>query len=148
MKLTIWQGSSVPPSLLRLTSPEALAALHNLPTTNHVLYCELSGAPTTDYEGDDIEDAEPVFSDIVDNDSDIPVDVVLDHVLSGGCDIKDGFAVALSGEISQLGSSKDADAEDDVTELTKVSVVKSLGCGHQRKTAPKRLGNIGAWEAH
>ncbi|KAJ6549874.1 hypothetical protein B0H19DRAFT_1159936 [Mycena capillaripes] len=118
-----------------LTSPEALAGLRELRTTNPALHAALTHEQPAD-DGDDGDDPYPGV-DVYD-DCDIPLEVVLGHLSSGGSGIADNFAVGDDGGITRSGNAEASDAEDE-------PVV--LGRGQRKKTVARRYqGPI--WEEH
>ncbi|KAJ6529677.1 hypothetical protein B0H19DRAFT_1082786 [Mycena capillaripes] len=119
-----------------LTSPEALAALRELRTTNPALHAALAQEqPPTD-DGDDGDDPYP-DADVYD-DCDIPLEVVSEHLSSGGAGVADNFAVSDDGGITRSGNAEASDAEEE-------PVV--LGRGQRRKIVARRYqGPI--WEEH
>ncbi|KAJ6530632.1 hypothetical protein B0H19DRAFT_1082364 [Mycena capillaripes] len=99
-----------------LPSPEALAGLRDLRTTNPALHAALSQTTETDPtseapdngEGDDPYQVVDVYDDC-----DIPLAVVSDHLLSGGSSIANNSAVVQNGGIVQLGEAEISDAEEE-----------------------------------
>ena len=79
------------------------------------------------------------------DDSDVPLDVVSDHLLSGGSAVATNFAVAEDGGISRSGSAEASEDEDeDEGEDGEPPV---LGRG-QRKRIPVRRYQGPVWEEH
>ncbi|KAJ6561308.1 hypothetical protein B0H10DRAFT_2041511 [Mycena sp. CBHHK59/15] len=130
-----------------LTSPEALAGLRELRTTNPALHAALTQTtgtdptPTDNDNGDDDEDPYP-DPDVYD-DCDIPLNVVSDHLLSGGSSIAANFAVDENGGIARSGNAETSDAEAE--ESDEALVV--LGRGQRRKIVARRYQGP-AWEEH
>ena len=123
-----------------LTSAEALTALRELLRTNPALHKEFTGEEKvmTIDEGDELE-----FSEDCDHDdeSDIPIDVVVNHVLSEGSTPIAGFVVDDEGGLTRTGSAEDSDVEEngelDNKVDVEVPVVIQLGRGHRIKRSPK-----------
>ena len=122
-----------------LTSADALAALRNLPISNPTLYKQFTGETedTTTVELD-----EPAFfeNEEVDDDSDIPMDMILSHVMEEG--LGPGFEVNDEGRIERTGV-----AEDVETEIAAVAAPLILGRGKRTKTTSTRYSTL-AWEQH
>ncbi|KAJ7702622.1 hypothetical protein B0H16DRAFT_1748176 [Mycena metata] len=100
-----------------LTSPAALAALRDLPNTNPALYAEFMGtlAPVEDlFEENIFAPEEENFND----ESDVPVDVVIDHVINRGLsNLPPGFSVAEDGSVVRNGAAEDDELNIEVDDL-------------------------------
>jgi hypothetical protein len=93
-----------------LTSQAALAALRDLPNTNPALYLELSGSTKLPEEIDkgDLFSANDEAFDYNDE-SDVTVNVVVDHVMSGGVGAPAGFALTDDGSLIRNGAAEDSE---------------------------------------
>ncbi|KAJ7277021.1 hypothetical protein C8J57DRAFT_1223721 [Mycena rebaudengoi] len=105
--------------LASLTSPAALVALH-LPNTNPALHLELTGLVVSTLP--EIEDDEPFANneeDLTYNDeSDIPVEVVINHVKSRGAGaLPNGFAVTADGDLVRNGAAEDSELDVVIEDL-------------------------------
>jgi hypothetical protein len=90
---------------------------------------------------------EPAFSDVVEDSSDIPVNVVKDHIASGS--VVDGFCVAEDGSLLRTAAAEDVefDQEQDNANKSKVEPVEPavLGKGHRTKIKRRLHGGTDAW---
>jgi hypothetical protein len=126
-----------------LTSPEALAGLRELRTTNPTLHSALTQTNAADpIRADDVEQEVYLESNVYD-DCDIPLDVVSDHLLSGGSSIADNFVVGNDGGIARSGNAEASDAEADEPDDEPVV----LGRGQRKKIVAQRYQGL-AWEEH
>jgi hypothetical protein len=130
-----------------ITSTEALSALRNLHKTNPDLFEELS----RDSSANDTEPmtGEPAFSDIVEDASDIPVNIVKDHIASGSID--DGFRIAEDGSLLLTAAAEDVEFDQEQDDFNKSKVDSEpvvepvLGKGHRMKIKRKLHGGTDAW---
>jgi len=79
--------------------------------------------------------------------SDIPVDVIVSHIVSDGLVVIVGFGVDEHGSIVRTGAAEDSETVAD--ELVEGGVTKAthvLGHGHRIKAGPSKYG--AAWERH
>ncbi|KAJ7731757.1 hypothetical protein B0H16DRAFT_1733125 [Mycena metata] len=124
-----------------LTSPAALAVLRDLPNTNPALYAELMGnlAPAEDtFEENLFAPEEEDFND----ESDIPVDVVIDHVINRGLrNLPPGFAIAEDGSIIRNGAAEDDELNIEVDDLP-------LSLRRPKRTDKKNTRYGDDWEEH
>ncbi|KAJ7100367.1 hypothetical protein C8R44DRAFT_641928, partial [Mycena epipterygia] len=126
-----------------LTSPEALAGLRELRTTNPTLHAALTQTTVLDTIGaDDIEE-EPYLDSNVYDDCDIPLDVVAGLLSSGGTSIATNFTIDDNGGIARSGTAEASDADSDSDE----EEPSTLGRGQRRKIAARRYQGP-AWEGH
>lgn len=119
-----------------LTFPEALAGLRELRTTNPALHKALNSADPVQVTADSDKE---LYNDAQEDDCDVPLDVLSDHLLSGGSSVADNFVVGEDGGISRSGNADESEAEDECNEL--------LGRG-QRKRIPVWRYQGSAWEEH
>ena len=123
-----------------LTSADALTALRNLPRSNPALYKQFTG----EAEGTIMinEPEEQAFSEneVVEDDSDIPMDVILSHIMEE--DLGHGFEANDEGQIERTGI-----AEDVESEVAAVAALLILGHGKRTKTTSTRYNTL-AWEQH
>lgn len=122
-----------------LTSADALMALRNLPKSNPTLYKQFTG------EMDDTamtEPEEPAFfeNEVIDDDSDIPMDVILSHIMDEG--VGHGFEANDEGGIERIGVAEEVEAE-----IAVVAPPLILGRGKRTKTTSTRYSTL-AWEQH
>jgi hypothetical protein len=128
-----------------LTSAAALTALRELPNTNPALYHEITGSKTQESTGaeDDFskEEDEPI-----EYGSDIPVEVVVAQIVSGGSVATEGFKVDGDGSIVRTGVAEETDVVHDepLTSEHDSIIAVSLGRGHRVKVVSTRYG--AAWE--
>jgi hypothetical protein len=135
-----------------LTSPEALAALRDLPRSNPALYAELTSGDDEGILLSTIE--EPAFtSDSVEDESDIPVEVVVDHLASGSAELADGFRVEDGDVITRTSCLEDPnqDVEEEMDEPGTSALMASvppagLGRGHRVHKPSRRLRGLELWE--
>jgi hypothetical protein len=124
-----------------LTSPAALTALRRLTDTNTALYHEITGGNTVTKAA---KNEEPDFSedgDIqTDNGSDIPVDVIIAHIMSGGS-AAEGFKVNDEGSIMRTGVAEETNIDIELMG----DKDKPLGRGHRVKIGSKRY-KAAKWE--
>ncbi|KAH9971063.1 hypothetical protein BJV74DRAFT_889431 [Russula compacta] len=119
-----------------LTSLDALTALRNLPKSNPTLYKQFTGKcediPTADGE------EEPTFfeGEEIDDDSDIPMEVIRSQVMENG--LGQGFETNEEGQIERNGIAEDIEAK-----ITILAVLL-MGCGQRTKTASTWYTS--AWE--
>ncbi|KAJ7136231.1 hypothetical protein C8R46DRAFT_1047681 [Mycena filopes] len=122
-----------------LTSPEALALLRTLHTDHPALYEEFT-------QGRKAVDTNPVeedaYADPVDDDCDVPVKVLVEHIASAGAVVAETFAVAEDGGLVRAGNAEMSDAEEEDEVPAPV-----LGRGKRSKFANK-LYTGPAWEGH
>jgi hypothetical protein len=120
-----------------LTSTDALAALQDLPKSNPNLYKQFSGG-CKDKQPVDGEE-KPVFfeGEEIDDDSDIPMDVILSQVMEKG--LGQGFKTNEDGQIERTGIAEDIDAE-----IVAAAALLILGHGKCIKTASRWYTS--AWE--
>jgi len=122
-----------------LTSADALLALRNLPKSNPTLYKQFTGEAE---ETVTVEPDEPTFfeNEVIDDDSDIPMDVILSHIMDEG--VGRGFEANGEGNIERCGV-----AEDVETEIAAVAPPLILGRGKRTKTTSTRYSTL-VWEQH
>ncbi|KAJ7200610.1 hypothetical protein GGX14DRAFT_372060 [Mycena pura] len=125
-----------------LKSPAALAALRDLPKTDPALYAELTqtsepeAAPTEE----DLFDSDEEDNDFNDE-SDIPVDVVISHVMARVPNLPAGFALAEDGSIVRNGVAEDAELDIVVNDLP-------LSVRRTRRAAKPNRAYGNDWEEH
>jgi hypothetical protein len=121
-----------------LTSAAALTALQELPNTNPALYHEITSGKTQESTGAEDEPIE--------YGSDIPVEVVVAQIVSGGSVATEGFKVDGDGSIVRTGVAEETDVVHDepLTSERDSIVAVSLGRGHRVKVVSTRYG--AAWE--
>jgi hypothetical protein len=123
-----------------LTSVDVLTALRNLPKSNPALYKQFTGETEGTMTVNEPE--EPAFfeNEVIDDDSDIPMDVILSHIMEEG--IGHGFEAKDDGQIERTGI-----AEDVESEIAAVAAPLILGRGKRTKTTSTRYSTL-AWEQH
>lgn len=126
-----------------LTSADALTALRNLPKSNPTLYAQLTGQVEDTVAADN--DEEPAFfeSGVADDDSDIPMDVIVSHTMEEG--LGHGFEMSEEGGIKRTGIAESG--EDIEVEGLEATAPLTLGRGKRAKTASTRYSTQ-AWEQH
>ena len=124
-----------------LTSPEALAALRELPKSNPALYREFVGLDEPVEEP--VGESEDEFSDDVEDASDIPVDVVSTLVTSGSTHLEEGFRIDDEGCVVRVAEVEDAEAGEEA-----VAEPEPVGRGHRKKKATVPWGGVAVWERH
>jgi hypothetical protein len=95
-----------------------------------------------DDEESDIEviaDEELDFTEQIEDDSDIPVEILAGHITSGLETIKDGFELDSDGSVVRKSAIEDADLEVEEEDVV-------LGRGRRNKKVPKRFGGVGVWD--
>src|SRR5215471_18894397 len=112
-----------------LTSGEALNALRQLPKTNPSLYKQFTGECEDKANLED--ETEPEFSadDDTNDDSDIPIDVIVSQIAEG--EIGPGFEASADGRIERTGLAEDVDVEIPVAVTMDESLI--LGRGKREK---------------
>jgi hypothetical protein len=94
-----------------LTSPAALTALRQLANTNTTLYHEITGGNTMTEAAKNEEPDFPEDGDIqTDDGSDIPVDIIITHIMSGGSPAE-GFKVNDEGSIMRTGIAEETNID-------------------------------------
>jgi hypothetical protein len=124
-----------------LTSPEALAGLRELRTTNPALHAALTQTDTIAADGNDDGEEDPYSGPDVYDDCDIPLAVVSDHLRSGGSSVSANFSIGDEGGIVRSGNAEVSDAEEE----SNAPVV--LGRGQRRKMPATRYQGP-VWEEH
>ncbi|KAF7349854.1 ATP-binding cassette sub-family A member 6 [Mycena venus] len=126
-----------------LTSPAALTALRELPTTDPDLYRELIGQkqPTeTVVEEELFADDEEVKGYC--DESDIPVDVLITHVTTGGvAALPDGFQIDDEGNLCRNSAAEDPELVVEASDLP-VAVRRPK----RAAKAPRPYGGDAMWE--
>ena len=127
-----------------LTSPRALAALRELPETNPHLHHQLNGLNNLD----DLPtvnpgDEEPDFGEEIEDDCDVPTEVLASHVASGLTGMVGGFKVGDDGRIERNAMVEDTEVEQVKVE---VEVEQQQGRGCRKKFAKRPFGSVGEWE--
>lgn len=117
-----------------LTSPEALAALRELPKSNPALYRELVGL---DEPVEEPVGSEDEFSDDVEDASDIPVDVVSTLLASDSTHVEEGFKIDDEGCVVRVAEVENAEAGEEAAAEPEL-----VGHGHQKKKATVPWGGI------
>ncbi|KAJ6613210.1 hypothetical protein B0H10DRAFT_2274991 [Mycena sp. CBHHK59/15] len=127
-----------------LTSPAALATLHDLPKTNPTLHLELTGltTPPEEIENEDLFSKDE--EDLTYNDeSDVPVQVVITHIVShSAADLPDGFKLDSDKNLVRIGAVEDVDLDVIVDDLP-------LALSRSKRTIkkPSQFRDI-MWEEH
>ena len=132
-------------SHVSLVSNKALALLRNLPISDPALYEKLT------YQQEPVLDKEePAFTDEVEqfatDDIDIPTDdILIDHLLSDGVALEDGYAVDERGCIVRNNL---AEHVDDVhkEDAAAAAALILLGRGHRKKMKPALYGGSNMWD--
>ncbi|KAK6974778.1 hypothetical protein R3P38DRAFT_2811639 [Favolaschia claudopus] len=125
-----------------LTSPEALAALRDLPNTDPDLYQELTSQsrdPVDDVQEDLFNDEDHDYCD----ESDVPVEVLIDHVISAGvAPLPAGFAATEDGSLARSGSAEDTELDVNADDLP-------VATRRAKRSGKKNTLYAGAvWEEH
>ncbi|KAG6842928.1 hypothetical protein H0H93_002816, partial [Arthromyces matolae] len=111
-----------------------------LPKTDPDLYDELNRGENL--EGDiGNEPDEPAFDSSLEDDSDVPLDVVCDVVATAGSNIASGFTQGDDGEICRSSTAEDTEAQFDNPDLAE-------GRPTRKRKAPKLFGGEELWEAY
>jgi hypothetical protein len=131
-----------------LTSPVTLTALRELPNTNPTLYREITGG-----KGDESADLEKNFiegnDDLVEDGTDIPVDVIVAQIISGNSILVEGFKCDNEGVIVRTGVAEETEVVHDEFVSNGDSIKAApLGRGHRAKLVPSRYGTNAAWEEY
>ena len=125
-----------------LKSPAALTALRDLPKTDPALYAELTqtsepeAAPTEE----DLFDSDEEDNDFNDE-SAIPVDVVINHVMARVPNLPAGFALAEDGSIVRNSVAEDAELDIVVNDLP-------LSVRRTRRAVKPNWAYGNDWEEH
>ena len=128
-----------------LTSRQALEALRNLDKTNPTLFNELSSdtaQPSAVFEAE----SEPEFADVIEDASDIPLEVVQQHIASNSLDTANGYAIDKNGYITRSSNVEDPDCIDEASEAECATQPAVLGRGHRAKKATRPFGGVGWWD--
>ena len=123
-----------------LTSADALTALRNLPRSNPALYKQFTGEAEGTITINEPEEQAFSENEAVEDDSDIPMDVILSHIMEE--DLGHGFEANDEGQIERTGI-----AEDVESEVAAVAAPLILGRGKRTKTTSTRYNTL-AWEQH
>ncbi|KAG6824449.1 hypothetical protein H0H92_006851 [Tricholoma furcatifolium] len=102
-----------------LTSLETLSVLRNLPKTDPDFYRELTEAAEV-VSGVSESSEEPTYSNNFEDDSAVPMDVVLQCMAGNG--LRDGFGVDDHGSITRVGSAESMEVIDDELLVENVSL--------------------------
>jgi hypothetical protein len=128
-----------------LTSADALTALRELPNTNPTFYHEITGGKGnegTNTEEDFIEGED----DVVEDGTDIPVDVIIAQIISGDSMPEEGFAVNNEGVVVRTGVAEETEVVHDELANGEAMPAVSLGRGHRTKVPSNKYN--AAWEEH
>ncbi|KAJ6456514.1 hypothetical protein C8R45DRAFT_580223, partial [Mycena sanguinolenta] len=128
-------------SYASLTSPEALAGLRNLRTTNPTLHAALT--QTSDLAVVEGAEEEAYANREVYDDCDVPLSIVSAHLSAHGSSVETNFAVGDDGGITRSGNAETSEAEDEEDDMPP----PVLGRG-QRKRVPARRYQGPVWEEH
>ncbi|KAF8631364.1 hypothetical protein AX17_005130 [Amanita inopinata Kibby_2008] len=127
-----------------ITSNEALALLRNLPITHPAIHEELT------YQQEPVlGEEEPAFADgmneeLATDDLDVPIEVLIDHLVSDGMSLEHGYAVDEEGCIVRNNLAEHIVAADK--EEGAVTVPVLLGQGHQVRTKRMPWGGSKMWD--
>ncbi|KAJ7161555.1 hypothetical protein C8R46DRAFT_1222674 [Mycena filopes] len=124
-----------------LTSPEALALLRTLNVDHPALYQEFTQGKRVDAVAADSTPEEEAYSEPVEDDCDVPVKVLAEHIASGSAVVAANFAVNADGGLVGGGNAEMSDAEEEE------EVPKPLGRG-KRTRVTNRFYTGPAWEEH
>ncbi|KAJ6615663.1 hypothetical protein B0H10DRAFT_2255135 [Mycena sp. CBHHK59/15] len=128
-----------------LTSTAALAALRDLPKTNCALHCELTGEAEAREEIVNEDLFAENEEDLTYNDeSDVPIEVLINHVTSGGvAPLPDGFVVGEDGDLARNGA-----AEDPELDVVADDLLLAVRRPKRATKAPTQYGGDEMWEEH
>ena len=137
-----------------LTSPEALTALRKLATSNPTLYKEFTAGTHNNMAEEDTEPdyfAELEDSGIVDE-SDTPVDVVIEHIIDESASAPRGFLLCENGSLARSGRVEDPDDVDEAhasdKEVEDTIPEPVLGWGQRKKKVSEWYGlDLHLWES-
>jgi hypothetical protein len=145
-----------------LTSPEAFSALQKLATSNPSLYNEFTVNIHNGVADDNVDPnyfAESKEDIGVVNESDTPVDVVIEHIIAKSAGPPQGFLVRKDGGLARSGNVEDPDGAGD-THMSEEQIEDPanvpepvLGQGQRKKKASQRYvvivtGNSGVSQGY
>jgi hypothetical protein len=116
-----------------MTSAGALAALQELPHTNPTLHSALEQVRSEPVSSEPDFEEDPAFQEGEGDDVEVPVTVVVSHVVSEATMIAEGYGVDDNGRLAWMGETDEIEKEADKTG-SGVEVALPLGHGHQVKT--------------
>jgi hypothetical protein len=121
-----------------------------------MLFEELS-SDTTKHD-DSLAEDEPAYSEIIEDASDIPIDVVCEHIVSGSRDLDSEFLADADGILSCVSAVEDPDSEPHCGEVARAPVPQmedieevekaALGRGHHKKKGSQHFGGSSKWWMH
>ncbi|KAG6805720.1 hypothetical protein H0H92_011818 [Tricholoma furcatifolium] len=130
-----------------LTSLETLSALRNLPKTDPDFYRELTEAAEV-VSGVSESSEEPTYSNNFEDDSAVPMDVVLQCMAGNG--LRDGFGVDDHGSITRVGSAESMEVIDDELLVENVSLpstsMDSTDLAARPRRQARKLAPYGGFE--
>lgn len=139
-----------------LTSPEALTALRKLATSNPILYKEFTASIHNITAGEDTEPDyfEELDDSVVVDESDTPVDVVIEHIVDESASAPRGFLLRENGSLARSGRVEDPDdvdeghaSNEEVEDPIQVPE-PVLGRGQRKKKISERYGlDLCLWES-
>ena len=129
-----------------LTSRQALAMLCELQRMNLELYNKITSQEVPTLSGDE----EPTFSahaDLSDG-TDIPTDILIDHIISDGIQVKAGFVVDAEGLVMRENIAEELEMEvaEDSDEVITMPAQVPEGCGHCMIKKCILFGSNHMWE--
>ncbi|KAG5650376.1 hypothetical protein H0H81_012449 [Sphagnurus paluster] len=134
-------------------SPQALKALHNLRNTNPDLFKELSSDTNQPQALFEMED-EPTFPEIVDDPSDIPINIVTEHLASGSCDVSGGYIIEEDGSLLHASAVENPNSESSdaprsgLLPAAEAQAAIPHGRGHRKKIDTRPFGGSSEWWEH
>ncbi|KAJ7843901.1 hypothetical protein B0H14DRAFT_3868461 [Mycena olivaceomarginata] len=124
-----------------LTSPQALEALRNLPNTHPALHMELT-AQKTPLAEEIVEPAFPSDDLSYEDESDVPVEVVRNHVVAAGtAALPAGFVCNSSGDLERSSA-----AEDTELDVNPAYLPLATRRAKRNAKAPSRYGGEDMWD--
>ena len=125
----------------------ALTTLRELPKTNAALYREIRGETEAQVTGNEDDLAEDDDDTPDEYGSDIPVDVIVSHIVSDGLVAIAGFGAVNHRGIARTGAAEDPETvADEPVEGVTAEATPVLGRRHRIKARPGKYG--AAWERH
>ncbi|KAF8150370.1 hypothetical protein K438DRAFT_1779006 [Mycena galopus ATCC 62051] len=112
------------------------AGLRNLRTTNPTLHAALTETVVTELPVFDVTEEEAYTNRVVNDDCDVPLDVVASYLVSNGSSVTTNFAVGDNGGITRSGNAEASDAEEEEEDHEPVDAAPAVLGRDQRKKIP------------
>jgi hypothetical protein len=90
---------------------------------------------------------ELAFTETIYDGSDLPIDIVAQHLVTGSCQ---GFDVEEDGSLCRSAAVEDTEFDEDYGDEVGSMIIDApvLGRGHRKKHETRPFGGLEAWEEH